>query len=545
MRSDVYSLGMVLYELLAGCLPFESSRMATPGAMLEVWRRTTTTRPSAAFAAAADEQRRRIATMRGAQPQDLSRRLLDDLDWIVLKALDVDPEQRYQTVSEFAADLERHLDDRPVIAGPPSRRYRIRKFVQRHRWACLAATAILLAILAGLVGTGLAMRRALAAEAAAQTEAAKAIAVNEFLRDMLGEAAPRKTRGESVTVLELLDRAAADLESPEQKARFTRQPLLEAALRRTIGITYDELGEPGRALVHLRRAVVLHDRHSPPGAREAVEVLSRNAAAEWRLGEDLERAEALNRRVLAARLADPDTELTKLASAYNNLATTLSDQDRFAEASEALEQALAIYERIRAAPGGLDRDTRINYSRSLNNLGTLYNDQERWDEAIGVLEHTLVLRRELWGDVSPDVSVALNNLAFALDGAGRYDEAAERYRKSLAVKQTVYPETHVEIAWTQSNLARSLAEIGRLDEARDLARRAAEALAQSVGESSWLYGSALSVSASLEADAGEPGALAQQRRAHGILEAALGADHRRTQAAAAAIAELDGDGTWR
>jgi len=444
-RSDVYSLAMLLYELLVGALPFD---VTGSGTVFELRQRVSEAefpRPSARFSSLPD--RDAIAAARGSDSAPLRRQLAGDLGWIVLKGLERYPARRYGSVDELSADIGRHLRDEPVAAGPPSAAYRARKFVRRHRAGVAAASGLVLAMAAISLTTAVQNRRIAGERDRAAAEAAKAAAVTGFLQETIGAADPWQS-GRDVSVRETLARAAARVDSS-----FVGQPLVAAAVRRAIGRTYVELGRYDDARPLLESALAARTELLGPQHLDVAESQDDLAVLLQRRG-DLDAALAHDRAALAIRRA-PGT--------LQHLSLTLYERGEFEAATRAGEEGLALYEE---GPGKSSREA----SESLNVLSAIAGAQGDDARSEALALRTVEIRRAVAGPDAPYTADALNQLAIVRQAQGRLAESEALYREALAIVRSRLGADHPQTVLTMENLGGALLQAKRYDETLALLR---------------------------------------------------------------------------
>ena len=517
-RTDVYALGGVLYKLLTDEVPIPEEVISRSGeaglarALMDSVILAPSQRVLAGARHADSEWKRRMA----GDPSSIARQLRGDLDWITLRALERERERRYASVSELAADVQRYLDGAPVLAGPPSRAYRIRKFVQRHRVFVASAAAVLLALIAGIVGTTwMAMEARAQRDRAEQAQAAmaaerdraeaqrnRALAVSGFLEEMIAAPDPWKLRGASVDarnvlLIDALQRAAGELD-----LRLSGHPVLRGEVGALLGRTFRRLGLFDAAEQRLTAAVAdlgSSGGDAPGAVRAATELdlaLTRaargdvdeadTALAEWlpkaaalpadAVGPDLleeayrthaevaaargdlELAETRARANLTRAVAAHGEDSTAASGARASLADILGQRGSWDEAASLVEQAVAT-ETTRFGPAHpLVLELRYRDASLLLRKG----DYAAAERAFGDLA---LAAEQVLGPEHPSTVVYLAHVATTLDNAGRRDEALSRFEQIVPRMQQSLGEDHADTLVIRANQALSLRAAGRFDEA--------------------------------------------------------------------------------
>ena len=465
-RADVYALGVILYELLSGQLPFdaEALRSGTQADIERTFREIEPPRPSARLTR--DVSLLTLAAhARATEPHALLRTLRSDLDWVVMRAIEKDPERRYPSVSELAADVQRYLRHEPVVAGPPSTAYRVRKFVRRNRGGVIAASAVALALIVGLIATGWALVGQSRARAEAERQRADAQSANEslqevnrfFTRDVIGAASPAVALGKDLSVREALENASKGIEQ-----KFADRPLIQADIQTSIGLAYRALGKPNLGEPHVRAALDL--RRAALGAEHRLTLASVNDLATL-LHEQgrFDDAEALYRDVLAAarRLFGDDDPLT--LTTVNNLADLLRQRGRLGESEALFREAV---ERRRRRDG---EDHPLVVS-AINNLALVLNEQGKLAEAEPLFRHAVEKNRAIHGADHPETLLSIGNLAMLLFDQNRYAEAEALAADRLARSRRVLGESHFSTLTAANNLAMLLQAQGKWPQAEPMLR---------------------------------------------------------------------------
>jgi tetratricopeptide (TPR) repeat protein len=461
--SDVYSLGVILCELLTGRRPYRFTTRTNA----DIQRVVGTTPPTAPSELVLQKEPSGSAPERSKasrpSPASLARILRGDLDTIVLCALRKEPERRYPSVERLAGDVRRYLDREPITARRDTLAYRASKFVRRH---ALASSLGALAIASLAIGGAVAAWQALAA-ARQRDEAvaarAEAEAMTGFLRTMLESADPALA-GPDATVRGVLDEAAARLD-----AELGGQPLVQASLRATIGRSYLALGLYPQADRELRRA---HDqRLALLGPRDAdvAHGLVDLATALYAQRELPEARALLEQAVDVLEAAQPES--AELATALSSLGVVERAQQNLGRAEELQLRALDIRRRVLGADS-------LDVAESLNNLAGVLGAGGRSEEGLPLLEEALRIRRERLGVRHPLVMQSIDNLAVFLHGLGRIEQAEPLHREALAAGIDVLGPQHPDVAVMRRNLALLLAARGDLDEAERELRACLEAREQ-------------------------------------------------------------------
>ena len=512
-RSDIYSLGVVLYQLLVGSLPVEPSAQAIHAFIYRLASRTTSApRPSVRYTQLGVGQKM-IAEARQTNPETLARALSGDLDWIVMKALEPDRNRRYDTAFGLAQDIERYLEHKTVTARPPTAAYRAQKFVRRHRAGVAAGAVASIALIIGAIFTTVSLVRATRAERVAAGEAAAAKRVTDFLVELFAVSDPGESRGNNVTARELLDRGAQ-----RSMSDLGNDPRLQGRMMHTIGTAYASLGLYEAARDQLSAALAARIRSLGPNdvAVAETEIALGNALSSFGA---VDSAEAHYQRALATYERPENAARGGTGNALGALATLRWQQGRNTEAETLYKRAIAATE---AAP---TLDSAL-LARNLSGLGIAYWAQQRLDEAEPLMVRSLAIQEKRLGADHPDLAALLNNLGALYWTKGNYAQAARLYERTRVIFERTLEPDHPNMASILNNLGETYWKLGRRREADSLLQRALTIKESKLAKDNPGIATTLNALAGVWRDDGKSTqAEAAYRRALAIREKAYGRSH--------------------
>jgi tetratricopeptide (TPR) repeat protein len=437
-RSDIYSLGVLLYELLTNTTPFDKDRLhaSSYDEMRRIIREEEPPTPSARIGTLAANLATTLADRHRTDPRRLRQSVRGELDWIVMKCLEKDRNRRYESATALAEDVQRYMNGKPVLACPPSSVYQFRKFVARNRISVFAVSTVVIALVLGLALASIGLIKARRQRFVAEENAARAdraarttAAVSESLQQMLRSADPISGKGREYTVHQLLEDYAKNL-----PGKLLGLPEAEAELQTTIGLAYRRLGEKYKAHQHLARAVELQRQT---------------------FGDDHD----------------------KVADSLVNFAWALREQDRYEEAEAQLQAAVTIFRRRHVY------DARFVYA--LRSLQANHASLEKWDKVESVGYEAFDVARRSGNIHLPEVIPVYIRLAEVLEKKSKHAEAVDLLRTGLAAAEQVLGPEHIETAAIRSALGNALLTQGEFDEALACHQRVLACFAQVYPPEHW------------------------------------------------------------
>ncbi len=456
-RSDVYALGVLLYELLTGATPFDSRQLRASGyaEIQRIIREDEPPKPSTRVSMLATIKQ--VAMQRRADPRKLGTLLGGELDWIVMKCLEKDRTRRYETSDGLAADVQRHLDGEPIVAAPPSKLYRVRKALRRYRVPVAVASAFVLLLIGATAVSLTFWQQAEVNAAESQRQLGETELAATLLADMIGRTEPDEKPVSNEVMRQRLDCFAAGVEP-----KLAGHPQVEARVRVALGAAYVDVGGMKEAETHLEQALAISRQLYGPVHPRVEEALHEWAWLIYQRG-DYAAAALQYREDLAMRQALLGSEHPKVATSLANLARVLDEKGDYDEAEQLHLEELQMLRKLKG-------DDHPDVALSLYNLAGSFAARGDWAAAVPLLQDALAIAHKQPEFDEARGALLLHHLALCLDGTGKPAEALPPAQESIAIYRRQPDRDDFEYAHALKVLAQVLCALREFDEAEKAAR---------------------------------------------------------------------------